>query len=143
MYRSSKTIGNLPCAHRRYLHDGHCRWVHGYTRTFEFWFEAESLDDMGFVVDFGGLKWLSDWLHANYDHTLLIDTEDPLMELFRELELKGGCKLVVYDNVGMEGSAKYVGNYVKERLKEIYGDRVRLVSVECRENDKNSGGIWY
>ena len=143
MYRSSKTIGNLPCAHRRYLHDGHCAWVHGYTRTFEFWFEADSLDDMGFVVDFGGLKWLSDWLHANYDHTLLIDTGDPLMELFRELELKGGCKLVVYDNVGMEGSAIYVGEYVKGRLKEIYGDRVRLVSVECRENDKNSGGIWY
>ena len=143
MYRSSKTIGNLPCAHRRYLHDGHCAWVHGYSRSFEFWFEAESLDDMGFVVDFGGLKWLSDWLHANYDHTLLIDTEDPLMELFRELELKGGCKLVVYDNVGMEGSAAYVGEYVKGRLKELYGDRVRLVSVECRENDKNSGGIWY
>ena len=143
MYRSSKTIGNLPCAHRRYLHDGHCAWVHGYTRTFEFWFEADNLDDMGFVVDFGGLKWLSDWLHANYDHTLLIDTGDPLMELFRELELKGGCKLVIYDNVGMEGSAIYVGEYVKGRLKEIYGDRVRLVSVECRENDKNSGGIWY
>jgi 6-pyruvoyltetrahydropterin/6-carboxytetrahydropterin synthase len=143
VYRSSKTISDLPCSHRRHLHNGHCAWVHGYSRSFEFWFEADSLDEMGFVVDFGGLKWLSEWLHENYDHTLLVDASDPLLEMFRELETRGGCKLVTYENVGMEGSAEYVGNYVKGKLRELYGDRVRLVSVECRENGKNSGGIWY
>ena len=143
MYRSSKTIGNLPCAHRRWRHNGHCKWVHGYSRSFEFWFESDNLDEMGFVVDFGGLKWLQEWLLSKYDHTLLIDESDPLLPMFLALEQQEGCKLTVYENVGMEGSAEYVGSYVKGKLEELYGDRVRLISVECRENDKNSGGIWY
>lgn len=142
MYFSSKTIENLPCSHRRYLHDGHCAWIHGYSRSFEFWFVADTLDEMGFVMDFGGLKWLSDWLVSLYDHTMLIDASDPLLEDFRLLESKGACKLVTYENVGMEGSARFVGDYVIEQLSK-QGNRVRLYSVECRENNKNSAKVIY
>lgn len=141
-YFSSKTISDLPCAHRRHKHNGHCRWVHGYSRSFEFWFVSEDLDEMGFVMDFGGLKWLSEWLQSIYDHTLLLDLSDPLLDKFRELEEMGACKLTVYENVGMEGSCMYVGSYVIEKLKEI-SPRVRLYSVECRENGKNSGKVIY
>lgn len=34
----------------------HCRLVHGYSLSFRFEFEANTLDDKNWVVDFGGLK---------------------------------------------------------------------------------------
>ena len=43
-YRSSKTFRGFPCAHRKWRHDGHCAWVHGYSREFIVWFAAKERD---------------------------------------------------------------------------------------------------
>ena len=72
------------------------------------------------------------------DHTLLVDADDPLLPQFRELEDQGACRLVVYEDVGMEGSARFVYDWVSAWLVEATEGRVQLESVECRENDKNS-----
>jgi 6-pyruvoyltetrahydropterin/6-carboxytetrahydropterin synthase len=45
---------------------------------------------------------------------------------------------VIFNDVGMEGSAKFVSEWVEQWLKQATGGRVQLQSVECRENDKNS-----
>ncbi|MEZ4433662.1 MAG: 6-carboxytetrahydropterin synthase [bacterium] len=37
----------------------------------------------GFVVDFGGLKVVKSWLTEHFDHTLLLDADDPLLQSFR------------------------------------------------------------
>ena len=89
-------------------------------------------------MDFGQLKPVKAWLEAHFDHTLLLDADDPLLPSFRELEAAGACRLVVYDDVGMEGSARFVFDWVDEWVREATDGRVRLESVECRENDKNS-----
>ncbi|MEY4801255.1 MAG: hypothetical protein RLZZ213_1702 [Cyanobacteriota bacterium] len=57
-YSCSKTFSGYPCCHRQWRHQGHCRFVHGYSRSFSFWFRATELDDCGFVVDFSSLKQL-------------------------------------------------------------------------------------
>ncbi len=138
---SSKTFSNYPCAHRRYRHDGHCAWVHGYSRSFTLWFRAESLTENGFVMDFGKLKPVKAWLESMFDHTLLLDTGDPLIPQFREIEAQGGCKLVVFDDVGMEGTCRFVKDWVDAWLEEQTQGRVWLHSVEVRENDKNSARL--
>ena len=89
-------------------------------------------------MDFGRLKPVKAFLEAHYDHTLLVDADDPLLPQFRELEEQGACRLVVYEDVGMEGSARFVYEWVSNWLVEATGGRVELESVECRENDKNS-----
>ena len=89
-------------------------------------------------MDFGRLKPVKAFLEAHYDHTLLVDADDPLLPQFRELEEQGACRLVVYEDVGMEGSARFVYDWVSNWLVEATEGRVELVSVECRENDKNS-----
>jgi 6-pyruvoyltetrahydropterin/6-carboxytetrahydropterin synthase len=138
-FRSSKTFHNLPCAHRRYAHQGHCAFVHGYSRSFTLWFESESREEgTGFVMDFGGLKEVKSWLEDHFDHTMLLDAKDPLLPQFQDLERQGACKLVVFDDVGMEGSAKYVYDFVSSWVSRKTSGRVTLYSVECRENDKNS-----
>lgn len=139
MYRSSKNFIGYPCAHRRWAHEGHCAWVHGYSRSFMVWFESkERAEHTGFVMDFGDLKEIKVWLEDKFDHTLLLDEADPLLNEFKELEKKGACKLTILPDVGMEGTAKYVYDYLNEWVKAHTNERVWVYSVECRENEKNS-----
>lgn len=138
-YRSSKTFRGFPCAHRKWRHEGHCAWVHGYSREFIVWFEATERDENGFVMDFGDLDAVRAWLDERFDHTLLVDADDPLLPDFRALEAKGAAKLTVFEDVGMEGTAKYVYDFLDPWVRERTRGRVRVHSVECRENEKNSG----
>ena len=39
-------------------------------------------------MDFGELGAVKAWLEQHFDHTLLLDTDDPLLPKFRELEGK-------------------------------------------------------
>ena len=142
MIESSKTLRNFPCAHRRHMHDGHCAWVHGYSRSFTFWFRCYEQTDNGFVMDFGQLAPLKSWLESQFDHTLLLDADDPLITQFQELERRGACKLVIYDDVGMEGTCQYVKTWVDKWLNDETDGRVWLHSVEVRENDKNSARLY-
>ena len=89
-------------------------------------------------MDFGQLKEVHAWLSDHFDHTTLIDADDPLLDTFRDLESKGGCKLVVLDDVGMEGTATFVFDWVDAWVKARTNDRVWLLSVEVRETQKNS-----
>lgn len=138
LYRSSKTFYGYPCAHRRWRHDGHCAHVHGYSRGFRVWFESKERTENGFVVDFGGLKPVKAWLAEHYDHTLLIDSDDPLLEHFEELARLGACRLVTYADVGMEGTAKFVYDWLDPWIRETTQGRAWVVSVEVFENEKNS-----
>lgn len=137
-FTSTKTYRNLPCAHRQWKHGGHCSFVHGYSRSFTFVFGARELDETHFVVDFGQLKDLKAWLDHMFDHTLLLCEDDPELPLFRELEARGACALRTLPNVSMEGTAKVVFDKAEALIADKTGGRAWVVSVECRENDKNS-----
>ena len=111
MFRSTKTFHFLPCAHRQWRDEGHCRFVHGYDRSVHLVFECSELDDKMWAMDFGGLKPIKAWLEDLFDHTLLINEDDPELAFFQEMERRDLCRLRVMPNVGMEGSAKYVFEY--------------------------------
>ena len=81
------------------------------------------------------------WLEDHFDHTLLLDESDPLLPDFKKLEAKGACKLIVFKDVGMEGTAEYVMSWVGQWVKNKTNGRVWLHSVEVRENDKNSARV--
>ena len=138
MYRSTKTYQYLPCAHRQWRDKGHCQYIHAYDRTVKIEFQCKELDDKHWVMDFGALKDVKDFLEDTFDHTLLINEDDPQLDYFREMDRLGLCKLRVLPNIGMEGSAKYIFDWVEEWLKKTTAGRVQVYSVECRENEKNS-----
>lgn len=140
-YRSTKTFGDLPCAHRQHLHPGHCRFVHGYSRTVTLVFAAKQLDANHFVVDFSSLKPLKAWLEEMFDHTLLLNHDDPELPVFRELHERGVVKLKVVPNVSMEATAKLVFDYADQLVRQQTGGRAWVEQVEMRENAKNSA--WY
>lgn len=136
---STKTFSNYPCAHRQWRHDGDCKLIHGYSRSFHFVFGAKVLDKCGFTVDFGKLKKIKQVLDDHFDHTLLLNADDPEFSLFRELEERGVCRLrTIPYGIGMEGTAQWLCEVSDKILRTETKGRCWVVSVEARENDKNS-----
>ncbi len=137
-YRSTKSYYNYPCSHRQWRHKGHCAHIHGYSRSFHFTFACEERDQNGFVMDFGALKPLKAFLDEWFDHTLLLNHDDPLIPDFEALEAKGACRLKIMPNCSMEGTAAFLYEKVNEMVQQATQQRVQCIEVEVRENDKNS-----
>ena len=135
---STKTFEDFPCSHRQWKHQGHCKFVHGYSRSFKFWFKAHSLDKNSFVVDFSEFKDLRERLIYQFDHTFLINKDDPLMPEWEKLYSLGAIDLRVMDNVGMEATSKLCWEWANEILKVKHDGRTCCYQVEARENKKNS-----
>lgn len=139
MYISTKKFIGYPCAHRQWKDKGHCKFIHGYSREFTFWFKAESLDDKSWVMDFGGFKEFKLFLDDYFDHSCLINKDDPELPLFIEMDKKEIIKLRILDNVGMEGTSKFLHEKMNDHLQMKTNGRVYCYRVETRENEKNSG----
>ena len=145
-FTSTKTFDNLPCAHRQWRHKGHCSFIHGYSRSVHFVFGASELTPEGFVVDFSDLKDLRSWLENWFDHTLLLNEDDPLVKdpIFMAFCTdQNGDDMHAFDlrilpNVGMEGTAEFVYGYASQMLHEKTNGRAWIKSIEVRENNKNS-----
>jgi 6-pyruvoyltetrahydropterin/6-carboxytetrahydropterin synthase len=112
--------------------------VHGYSRSFTCWFEAIDLDSCGFVVDFSSLMDLETQLADQFDHTFLVNADDPLLDQWQLLHDQGALDLRVMANVGMEASAELVWGWANALLQVRDGGRTCCVMVEARENEKNA-----
>jgi 6-pyruvoyltetrahydropterin/6-carboxytetrahydropterin synthase len=137
-YTCSKQFSGYPCTHRQWRHSGHCRFVHGYSRSFTCWFRATALDANGFVVDFSSLRPLEARISHQFDHTFLANADDPLLPTWRQLHEQGALDLRVMENVGMEASARLVWEWANELLRERDGGRSCCWRVEARENERNA-----
>ena len=138
-FKSTKRFTGFPCTHRQWRAESHCRFVHGYSREFDFEFECRELTKEGWVVDFGGLKEIKNWLNETFDHTFLVAGDDPQLEDFKKMDKSGVIQLRVLPNPGLEGSALYVYENASRILSQLYGDRAWISKVEVRENENNSG----
>ena len=87
MYQSMKTYGNdrgFSCAFRQWRSThSHCSLLHGYAIGIELLFSSPTLDERGWVMDFGGLKAVEDWARFMFDHTVIVADDDPHLELFQ------------------------------------------------------------
>jgi len=137
-FTMTKTYTDLPCSHRAWRHPGHCRFIHGYSRSYTLVFAADSLDGCGFVVDFSSLKPLKAVLDHLFDHTMLINADDPELELFKTLHERGIVDLRILDHCGMEGGARLVWELADALVREQTGGRAWCISCEARENVKNA-----
>lgn len=154
-YQSTKIFDNYSVAIRQHkaIHS-HCQLLHGYALKFQAIFESvekdvdKQLDEMNWIMDYGGFKstdatptpgnGLKDWMNNMWDHTTLIEKDDPHLESFKFLEEMGACKLIIMDKIGAESAAKLVFDKFNERLALTGGGRVKCVRVECWETDRNS-----
>jgi len=139
-FKSTKTYNDLgPVAYRQWRADSHCNKLHGYSLSFHFEFEAETLDARNWVMDFGGLRPLKDKLEEWFDHTLLIAEDDPHKEELEKLGTLGLAKITFVEKTGCEGLAEFLLDYVNDIMLPDYGEgnRVTCSKVEVRETGSN------
>lgn len=152
MITCSKTYRDIPFAHRQ-PDAGHCSMIHGHNWTFKFTFGARELDEHGFVIDFGSLRWLKEWLDIIFDHKLVLNTDDPALGFLTlaldpqtlshtKTEPAKLASITLVPNCGAEGIAAYLLQSVNELLKRQTADRkqgpVYCLEVEVWENPNNS-----
>jgi 6-pyruvoyltetrahydropterin/6-carboxytetrahydropterin synthase len=148
MYTSTKFLELGSCAFRQWrAADGRidagerahrCSLLHGYRLTAKFTFGCQLLDDRNWCVDFGGLGGLKKTLKDQFDHTLCLAKDDPLIEIFQHLHNMGGCDLRIMDDVGIEKTAEFCFNAASTWLKNNYGERCWVEKVEVFEHEANS-----
>jgi 6-pyruvoyltetrahydropterin/6-carboxytetrahydropterin synthase len=150
-YISTKVFDNYSVAIRQWkASHSHCELLHGYALKFKVWFasneplEENQLDDMNWIVDYGGFKTppkgngLKDWMDHMWDHTTLIQADDPYRDLFESMAMEGICKVHFLEKMGAESNAKLVFDHFNEVLSKTDAGRCKVIKVECFENDKNS-----
>lgn len=137
-YQSTKLIELGSCAFRQWRAMSHCSKIHGYQLMAKFYFGGSTLDDKNWIVDFANLKQLKVTLQQQFDHTLCVAKDDPLLEIFQHLHNTGGCDIRIMDGVGIEKTAEYCFKAAQTFIKEAYGDRCWVERVEVFEHEANS-----
>jgi len=141
-FKSTKRFGPISTGHRQWKHKGHCSYVHGYGRYVRLTFEASKLDERGWVMDFGDLKDIKRWIEAEWDHKVLIASDDPLLQQLKELESHGGILLNVLPDgyyPGIEESCRYLYDMLSPMIQKKTNNRVEITRVEIWEHENNSG----
>ena len=136
-FSCSKSYDDFPCSHRQWRHEGHCSFVHGYSRSFTFWFTAKELDENSFVVDFSSLKQLEKRLKHQFDHTFLINKDDPFLDYWKNLHNLKALDLRIMDNVGMEATSELIWKWANEYLLDKDKGRTCCWKTVSKENKSN------
>jgi 6-pyruvoyltetrahydropterin/6-carboxytetrahydropterin synthase len=142
-YYSTKRFGPISTGHRQWRDEGHCKFAHGYGRYVKLTFACKSLDDKMWCMDFGGLRFVKQWLEEQWDHRMLIASNDPLLSEWLIMDKLGGIHINIMDvdkgwGPGIEGSCKFVFDTLNPLIKEKTNDRVWIREVEIYEHENNS-----
>ncbi len=137
MLTCRKTYHDIPFAHRQHKHDGHCALIHGHNWSFTFTFACVETDDNGFVIDFGKLRFLREWLETHLDHACVFSKDDPLAEQIIQAA-PDAFKVYRLPNCSCEGLAAHLWTVLDPIVRERTGGRVRILSLEVEEDRRNA-----
>ncbi len=115
IYRVCKTF-EIENGHMLSKHPGRCRLPHGHSRTVELIIASDHLDDNDMVCDFKALKLAVEDYLDQYDHALMINSNDPFLKTIPE---QYTARLIVLDNEDptTEVLARRIYEYVSAQIK--------------------------
>ncbi|CAA2136993.1 hypothetical protein MBLL_00439 (plasmid) [Methylobacterium bullatum] len=97
------------------------------------------MDARNWVMDFGSLKPVREWLEQTFDHKTLVAADDPLLLQIRAMEELGLLALVVLPRVSCEAFAEHIFTWVSDWLMtKGLSPRIRLAEVHVREHGANA-----
>ena len=138
MITCSKTYRDIPLSHRQPRHSGRCSRIHGHSWAITITFVAESLDDNGFVVDFGDLHFIEDWIEENLDHGIVLCSTDPQRGLLESLQEQGLLKITWVDSASCEGIAEFLYHTFQSMVNAKTKGRAKIQCLRLEEDSKNS-----
>lgn len=133
----------ISTAHRIFEYNGRCERLHGHNYRILLSLTADSLDDLGMIVDFGRIKRvLLGALDEAWDHRTLLFEQDPLAERLKAIEDDGSVVVVPF-NPTAENMATHLATEFFPRIMRENGwdPRVVVHSVTVYETE-NSCATW-
>ena len=125
MYVMTRKL-EFDAGHRVPLHASKCKTPHGHRYVAEITIRAPELDEAGFVLDFGVVKAkVGGWIDANWDHTMIYQEDDPLMDAMREVYVEHGGDGNVYREwyaVPFAPTAENLSRYLFNKAVELLAD---------------------
>lgn len=135
----------LSCVFRQWRATSHCRYLHGYALQVKLVFQCEERDENGWVIDFGSLKPIKEWLTLTFDHRTLVAADDPMIGIYEGLARRDLLQLTRVERTGCEGFAEMIFDHVDRHIEyqhELRARKVRIVWVEVKEHETN-GATCY
>ena len=137
----TKEFNDIPFAHRQPKHDGHCALVHGHNWGIKVTFGAITLDENKFIIDFGKLQFLKDWIKTNLDHACVINRDDPFIAV--AAAYPSYFNLYLVDDCSCEGLARHIFDMFDSLVKEETVGRVFVRNIIVTEDSKNSAAYGF
>lgn len=113
--------------HRLMKHQGKCYNLHGHSYKAFITVSSEKLTDHGMVVDFYHFDPLKKWIDTEWDHGLMLNTEDPYAKILTNgpLWVKGICGVTVNRplkiiTVGNEPTAEFIAHELLWHAREVF-----------------------
>lgn len=129
MFTIEKTF-KIPMGHRLLKHQGLCKNFHGHNFVIKVEVGSESLDENEMVIDFSYLKKIVNQTLDKFDHTMLLNDNDPMKyefdKTFRNITFVG--------DPTAETLCKYFFEKISIDLKAA-SPYLQLLSVSIWEND--------
>lgn len=133
----AKRYHDISCGHRVYQHESKCAHLHGHNYRVHFTCEAESLDNIGRVIDFSDMKSrLCMWLEDNWDHKTLIWENDPWAKVLPEID---PTIVIVPFNPTAENIAQHLVEVIGPQ--QLAGTGIKLVHCDVEETRKCSASF--
>lgn len=134
----------ISMAHRLVGHVGKCRNIHGHNYKISIIIGANALNEQGMIVDFSEVKkLLCSWLDDNWDHRIMLWSQDPFMAhpgfqqaLWddRAKDMEGPQSLVIVPfNPTAENMAKHLLHTVFPNLIDGSGLSIFVTAVTVQE----------
>lgn len=150
MKQTAERYHDISTGHRVVGHENKCRHLHGHNYRIHFVCEADELDTVGRVIDFGVIKEnLCMWVENHWDHKFLAFQEDSVIkEIYDVLGsdpqgnpsgLLGESIVFVPFNPTAENMARHLVEVIGPQQLACTG--VTLVSVRIEETAKCSASF--
>lgn len=150
MKQTAERYHDISTGHRVVGHENKCRHLHGHNYRVHFVCEAEGLDKVGRVIDFGVIKEkLCMWLEDNWDHKFLAWENDPVMIELLGLsahDAEADDYLLFTESVVLtpfNPTAENMAQYLVEVIgpRQLVDTGVTLTSVKIEETAKCSASF--
>lgn len=142
---------DISTGHRVVGHENKCRHLHGHNYRIHFVCEADQLDSVGRVIDFGVIKEkLCMWAENNWDHKFLAWEHDTMIQAlyytgapgnmeFKDAQMFQESVVFVPFNPTAENMAQHLVEVIGPQ--QLAGTGVTLVSVRIEETAKCSASF--
>jgi len=134
----------IPVGHRLSKHEGLCKNYHGHNFDIVVGISSSELNDNNMVIDFKDLKSIVNEILDEWDHTLLVNKNDPI---FKNDEFKNTFRMIAFDfDPTAEKMAEVLYTSLSSRFQELklwkewkaYHTPLIVDFVQVYENDGSS-----